>query len=44
VNSLGHALQKYHIDFEVRDVIDMIKIYYELNELELDVQPDDQII
>jgi hypothetical protein len=27
VNSLGHSLQRYKVNFEVKDVVDMIKLY-----------------
>jgi len=36
VNSLGHALQKYKINFEVRDVVEMIELYYQANNIEVE--------
>jgi hypothetical protein len=27
VNSLGHALQKFKVNFEVKDIVDMLKLH-----------------
>ena len=29
-NTLGHALQKHHISFTLKDIEGMLKIYYEM--------------
>lgn len=43
VDSLGHSLQKYHIDFDLRDISEMIALRWMLKEEPIPVDEDDRM-
>jgi hypothetical protein len=43
VDSLGHALQKLHIDFNLRDVSDLLGLYWSLKGEDVPFNEDDRI-